>query len=355
MIFRVRGVNRVRSKGRTYYYHRKTGQRITAPYGTEAFMLEVMRLNGPQARETPKPQDSTLAALIQAYRTSPEFLQLAERTRTDYARVFRFLEPIGDLKVSNITPKGVIALRDKAFKKHKRRLANHVVQVLSVLFNWGKPREWLKHNPAEDVELFKRPKDARKVNRAWTDEEISVVIHAAPCGTLRVAIGIGLFTGMREGDVVTVAKSKYDGKSFATRAHKNGRELWIPAHQQLREILSEVPKTDAVTLVANRHGRPYTEEGFRGSFFKLIRKLHNEGKVGTGLTFHGLRHTTGKLLAEAGCTTEDIMEILGVTREMAEHYSAEANRKFRAAAAIEKLEQSRPNFAKPPERNCKTG
>lgn len=49
------------------------------------------------------------------------------------------------------------------------------------------------------------------------------------------------------------------------------------------------------------------------------------------------------------------MEILGVTREMAEHYSADANRKFRATAAIEKLEQSRPNFAKPDERNRKTG
>ncbi len=355
MIFRVRGVNRVRSKGRVYYYHRKTGQRITAPYGTEAFMLEVMRLNSPQAREASKPQDGTLAALIQAYRTSPEFLQLAERTRADYARVFKFLEPIGDLKVGHITPKGVIALRDKAFKKHKRRFANYIVQVPSVLCNWGKPGEWLKHNPAEDVELFKRPKDARKVNRAWSDEEIGTVLHAAPSGTLRVAIAIALFTGMREGDVVRVAKSKYDGKSFATRAHKNGRELWIPAHKQLREILSDIPQTGAVTLVANQYGRPYTEAGFRGSFFKLIRKLHKDGKVGAGLTFHGLRHTTGKLLAEAGCATEDIMEILGITREMAEHYSAEANRKFRAAAAIEKLEQSRPNFAKPDPENCKTG
>lgn len=108
-----------------------------------------------------------------------------------------------------------------------------------------------------------------------------------------------------------MSKSKYDGKSFATRAHKNGRELWIPAHQQLREILGNVPRTDAVTLVANRHGRPYTEEGFRGSFFKLIRglNLNKEGEIGTGLSFHGLHHTTGKLLAEADCTTEDIMEI----------------------------------------------
>jgi hypothetical protein len=33
-------------------------------------------------------------------------------------RVFQFREPIGDLKVSNITPKGLTALRNKAFKKH---------------------------------------------------------------------------------------------------------------------------------------------------------------------------------------------------------------------------------------------
>jgi integrase len=32
----------------------------------------------------------------------------------------------------------------------------------------------------------------------------------------------------------------------------------------------------------------------------LRDQLENEGKVGTGLTFHGLRHTVGTKLADAG-------------------------------------------------------
>jgi len=31
MVIRVKGVKKVVAKGRTYYYHRKTGQRIEAP------------------------------------------------------------------------------------------------------------------------------------------------------------------------------------------------------------------------------------------------------------------------------------------------------------------------------------
>jgi hypothetical protein len=41
MIVRVKGIKRVRSKGRIYYYDRQTGRRVTAPYGTPAFFEEI--------------------------------------------------------------------------------------------------------------------------------------------------------------------------------------------------------------------------------------------------------------------------------------------------------------------------
>jgi integrase len=78
----------------------------------------------------------------------------------------------------------------------------------------------------------------------------------------------------------------------------------------------------------------------RSSFFRLIRKLVQEGKVGPGLSFHGLRHTLGTALAEAGCDTPTIAAVLGqATTAMAEHYSKNAKRKHLVGAAIDRIEE----------------
>jgi integrase len=93
-------------------------------------------------------------------------------------------------------------------------------------------------------------------------------------------------------------------------------------------------------IVVGARGRPYTESGFRAMFFKMIRKLRDDRKVAGGLTFHGLRHTTGTKLAEAGCDTRDIMAITGHSTEaMAGHCAKEADQRRRARSAIRKLER----------------
>jgi integrase len=97
-----------------------------------------------------------------------------------------------------------------------------------------------------------------------------------------------------------------------------------------------------ITIVAGERSAPFTESGFRARFFKLIRGLSAAEKVGQGLTFHGLRHTAGRMLADAGCDTRDIQAVLGHrTAAMSDHYAREADTRRRSTAAITKLEQAR--------------
>jgi integrase len=71
---------------------------------------------------------------------------------------------------------------------------------------------------------------------------------------------------------------------------------------------------------------------------RKVSKLEAEGKVRPGLTFHGLRHTAGRLLADRGADPRTIAALLGhKTLQMAAHYSEEADRKKRAVAAVAKL------------------
>lgn len=95
---------------------------------------------GPIAKARPK-IPGTLGGLIEAYRASPEFReQLAPRTRSDYQKVFNYLATIESMPIVQIDEAAVIAFRDRAFLQRKRRFANYVVQVLRLLFSWGKPR-----------------------------------------------------------------------------------------------------------------------------------------------------------------------------------------------------------------------
>lgn len=64
-------------------------------------------------------------------------------------------------------------------------------------------------------------------------------------------------------------------------------------------------------LCVSSRGEPWTGSGFRASFFKLIRKLAKDGKVGKGLSFHGLRSTVATELREAGVDLRTIADLLG--------------------------------------------
>ena len=63
-----------------------------------------------------------------------------------------------------------------------------------------------------------------------------------------------------------------------------------PKHSRLTKILDAAPKV-ATVAVASKLGRGYSGDGFRSSFQRLRVRLESEGKIGFGLTFHGLRHT----------------------------------------------------------------
>lgn len=341
MDFKVPGVKAYRSRGKTYAYHRATGKRIKAPVGTAAFMAEVERLNGGIAKAEAKP--GTLGALIQRYRAGPEFAELAPRTRSDYQKIFDYLKPLdGDLLV-DINSAYVIEARDSAFEAHKRRFANYVVAVLRLLLKWGEARDLVALNAAAAVPKLRRPRSAPVVNRAWSDEECAAVLSAAT-GGIKVAIALGMFAGMREGDALSVTRAAYDGSWLHWKQGKTGNDIEVPAHPMLKAILdAEIDrrKTHAVTaltLVIGDRGGSYTGDGFRAMFFRHVRGLAQDEKVRSGLTFHGLRHTAGKALAELGAEPRMIAALLGHrTLAMAAHYSEEANRRKLAKAAVTKL------------------
>jgi len=345
MIVRIRGVKQVRAaSGKTYYYHRQTKTRIKAKPGTAAFAVEVDRLT--QGRAMEKSAAGTVGSLIAAYKTSPEYQNLADRTRADYQRVFDWLKPIDGMPVVQLDGPAMLAVRDRAFNERKRRFANHVMQVVGTVLNWGRPRKLAMGNPLASQRGVKiaRPRDMPRANRPWSDDETAAVLDAAQ-GGLKLAIALACHTGMRGGDIVRVTWSIYDGERLEWKQGKTGDSVWLPVLSELRAILDAAPRV-APTIATNTYGRPMTEAGLRKAFRTLILRLQKEGKIAPGLTLHGRRNTLGDELANLRAEPRMIQAVLG-HRSMAAslHYSQGADRKRAAMAAVHLLETHRERLA----------
>jgi integrase len=117
-------------------------------------------------------------------------------------------------------------------------------------------------------------------------------------------------------------------------------------YRAMKRIPRFVPMTG--TLIAGRLSTCYPtlhviEPRYYTNFnnFLQIHQVLNPytGKVEPGLTMHGLRHTAGKNLADAGAETRVIAAMLGhATLQMAEHYSREADRRRATTRAVKLLE-----------------
>ncbi|WP_114010799.1 tyrosine-type recombinase/integrase [Cohaesibacter intestini] len=334
---RVKNLHIITSKGKRYFYHRKTRARIKGEPGTAEFYHQIAIEDAKVLNQ--KPIKNSLGALIEAYRKSPEYRSLAPRTKSDYDKIMHWMQtgkrkdtPLNGLKPSTITK-----IRDIAFKMHKRTFANYVVTCFSLLFNWGMQHDFIETNPAAKVKKLRKPTNEGPANRPWTQAERLAALDAAP-QQLILPMALALYAGLRQGDVIKLPWTAYDGGSINFIQSKTGDPIWVPTGQVLKTIIDNTKRHSPIMCLTTKH-TPWTASGFRASFFKLIRELEQANKVQPGLTFHGLRTTLATDIAEAGGSEKEMMAVLGHrTEAMASHYSRQANKKKLAKGAIERAE-----------------
>ena len=328
MIVRLKHVKRVRSKGRTYWYHRVTGERL--PEDRDSRIKRVTDLNaslGPKTRS--EPLTGTVATLAVAYKRSPEFRSLAPKTRHDYATYLDLLcRDWGPLPISGIRRKHVLALRDKHAETPSK--SNHLVTVLRIVLALAIDREEITTNVALGVKKL----ETGDGHQPWPEDAIERFLAAAP-PMMVLALKVGLYTGQREGDCLAMTWRDIEGDQIRVTQSKTGTRLWIPVHTSLREAL-DAQKRVSPAILTTATGKPFTGSNFRHHFGKAMRAADVNG-----VSFHGLRATAANKLAEAGCSSKEIAAITGHrSLAMIEHYTRAADQRQLASAAIHRLENA---------------
>lgn len=347
-VVQLKGVKTMVAKGRRYWWHRASKTRLDGIeerdgryYAKPEVIAEIEALT---VRSTANPIDpdlplpGTVGALFADWRKSHDFQSKAKRTREDYERAIDYLAPTRpkpgqkrrwrDLPVRLLTPPRVFKRQEKILSERTWHWANDVITTLSKACKWGVPRGYLLANPCVAVTKLPRPDDLPQKNVIWTPEERKAVLadFQANAPQLWGPLVIGIFIGLREGDVLKLPPSCWDGVHFKWKASKNAEERSIVAPPAMKQALdfalAERARHKArweerglatvlpMRLFVNSRGDAWTESGFRASFFGRLAVLREKGLIGEGKTFHSHRHKVGATLAELELSDQVIRDTL---------------------------------------------
>jgi integrase len=306
MRIRLRGINVVTKKladgtSKTYWYAWKGGPALCGQPGSPEF---VASYNEAIARKVMPPR-GTLLSVLRQYQESEDFRGLADSTRRGYvALIMRIEKQFGDFPLSALTDRrtrGVfMAWRDQ-LAGSGRRQADYAWTVLARVLSWALDRGLIAANPCARGGRLYRGSRAEKI---WTADDEAAFLKSAPTH-LHLPMLLALWTGQRQGDLLRLPWSGYDGTHIRLRQSKTGTRVVVPVGAPLKAALDATPKRSTIILT-NSDGKPWTSDGFRTSWGKASKRAGV-----SGVTFHDLRGTAVTRLAVAGCTEAEIATITG--------------------------------------------
>ena len=336
-VVRLKHVKRYKAGGRTYWYHRITKERL--PDNEAERIARALHVNATLDGWRDDTIPGSIGDIVSRYRASPEFKRLAPLTRKSYMTQLAVLEnTAADTPIAEIDAAQLYEVRDAM--AGTPRAADKMLGMLSILFSFAVARGYRQDNPARYVKRLRGGKSFEP----WTEAAIER-FRAGANPRMVWAMELALFTGQRRGDVLAMRWNHIEDGLIEAAQQKTGERLLIPVHPQLADVLAGIPRK-GLAIVHREDGRPYSGTGFASIFHREKKRLGL-----AALQFHGLRHTAGQRLAEAGCSDREIMAILGHrTASMVTRYTRRADQKRLAKAAIVKLE-SRTKVSKAPDKS----
>jgi integrase len=244
MRLKAKGINVVRARLasgeiKTYYYHRATGTALKGVPGSAEFLASYADAE----RSNQRRNAGTLAGLVRDFESTKQWRRLAESTKSEYRRVFKFWDAkYGTCPLRALEDKAfradVIKWHD-AFSQEKPREADNRVTILARVLSWAAKDGPLTINVLDG---FERAYSNDRSDIIWLPGHINA-FFAVASPEMQFALVLALHTGQRQADIRRLAWSAYDGSSIALRqgkARRLGREapvVRIPCTKALKATL----------------------------------------------------------------------------------------------------------------------
>lgn len=319
MRVRLKGIKKVKAKGKTYWYAWVGGPRLKGEPGSPEFLASYNEAI--QSRHTP--DTAKFRGVVSSYKASNDFKKLAASTQKNWAPwLDRIADHFGDLSIrqfdraEKIRP---IIRRWRSRWEEKPRTADYAIQVLSAVLSYAvDPLGKIASNPCEGIKhLYK----ADRSEIIWTDADIKKVKEGSPerpCPQeIANAVDLAAHTGLRLGDLIRLSWSHVsdDAISLPTGKSRGRREVLIPLYNELRTVLEGISKRSTIMLT-NSRGRPWKSEDSFGSAFNRAKIAASMNE--RDLHFHDLRGTAATKFYIAGLSVRVIAEVMAWEEETVE-------------------------------------
>jgi integrase len=233
---------------KTYYYAWRGGPQIKASPGSPEFV----RLYNDAYANLRKPAAGTLTTIIAEYKASAEYNRLQPSTLRAYAAYIRLIEQeFGDMPLAALSDprvRGDFKQWRDSFVETPRK-ADYAWTTLARILSFAKDRALISANPCEGGG---RLYVANRTDRVWQEGQVEAFLKIAP-PEMQLGLLLALWTGQRQGDLLRLPWSAYDGKHIRLQQSKTRRRVVIPAGLPLMRRPDAVPSFSQIGTVD--HGR----------------------------------------------------------------------------------------------------
>jgi hypothetical protein len=225
---------------KTYWYAWKGGPRLHGEPGTPEFIASY---NEAAAQKIKTPA-GRLLFLLQGYQASGRFQTVrGTHTPTTRARIIQQeIEPeYSDFPLSALTDKRTRGIfmewRDRLALK-SRRQADYAWTVLARVLSWSKDRGKITVNPCE---RGGRIYSGSRAENIWSADQEAAFLKIAP-SHLQLPLLLALWTGQRQGDLLRLPWSGYNGMQIKLRQSRTGCRVIVPVGAPLKIALDAAVK-----------------------------------------------------------------------------------------------------------------
>jgi integrase len=189
-----------------------------------------------RAGQQPVPvQPGTIPWLVKLYRSDPRYSDLAAKTQRGHDQCLAIIEAWSERAehppLATISRKACATFyRSMSATPAK---ASSVLRVLRLLLAFAVDEGEIERNPAEKMRLkVSAPRD-----QVWTPGQIEAFVTKANAegrASIGLAVRLGAGLGQREGDVLRLGWTQYDGSAVRLRQRKTGKLICAPRPRSLR-------------------------------------------------------------------------------------------------------------------------
>lgn len=313
----LKGLHRVRSRGKTYFYAWRGGPRLEGEPGSREFHESWIA-----ATTTRVSDPGRISGLVIDYKASDAYAAVAETTKGLWKPWFdRISEDLGKLSIKSFDDPRIRQVIKKWRSKWKAtpRQADTGKQVLSVMLSYAAGEGRLAVNPCIGIE------NLYEVDRSgliWLPEDFALFAKHNSIEFM-FALRLASLTGLRKSDLIRLRWDHIDDMAITLPTGKSrGRLSYeVPLYAELRGLLAEIKAhwrgraVQPLTVLAGERAGQWTPNGFGTAWQRARVAVEDVLDRDWHLTFHDARGTAATKFSLIGLTDEEIAEMLGWEKE----------------------------------------